>query len=70
MASNQHRRRRSVLVSLAPVVAVVALVGCDGDTLVPDGTIDGNVDDDQPPATDTRTTDPPTMSNLPITSEP
>jgi hypothetical protein len=67
MASNQQRRRRSVLVS---VVAVAALVGCDSDTLVPDGTIGGNVDDDQPPATDTRTTDPPTMSNLPITSQP
>jgi hypothetical protein len=64
MASNQHRRRRC---ALASVVAVVALVACDDDTLVPDGTIEGNVDDDQPPATDTRTTDPPTASNLPIT---
>jgi hypothetical protein len=64
MASNQHRRRSSVFIS---VVAVLALLGCDDDTLVPDETIDGNVDDDQPPATDTRTTDPPTVSNLPIT---
>jgi hypothetical protein len=66
MASKQ-RRHRSVFAS---VVAVAALVGCDSDTLVPDGTIGGNVDQDQPPATDTRTTDPPTMSNLPITSQP
>jgi hypothetical protein len=64
MAPNQHRRRRS---ALASVVAVVALVGCDEDTLVPDVTIEGNVENDQPPATDTRTTDPPTVSNLPIT---
>ncbi len=63
MASNPHRRRRAALVS---VFTVVALVGCDSDTLVPEGTVVDNTDD-QPPATDTRTTDPPTVSNLPIT---
>ncbi len=62
MASNQLRRRQCVIVA---AVAVVALVGCDSDTLEPDVTIANT--DDQPPATDTRTTDPPTISNLPIT---
>ena len=61
MTSNQHRRR-SLLVS---AIAVVALAGCGSDALVPDDSDNGT--DDQPPATDTRTVDPPTVSNLPIT---
>ena len=62
MAPNRHRRhRRSFLVSLA---VVVALAACDSDALDPDVTIDNY---DLPPATNTRTIDPPTVSNLPIT---
>ena len=59
MTPNQHRR--ALLVAVA---TVVALAGCGSDGLtpdVPDDTIGG------PPATDTRTTDAPTASNLPIT---
>ncbi len=61
MTSNQHRRRAL----LASVAIVVVLAGCGSDALVPDDSVDGI--DDGPPATDTRTVDPPTVSNLPIT---
>lgn len=63
MQPNQHRRR----CALAAVVTVVVLAGCGSDGLVPDGTVEN--DTDQPPATDTRTTDAPTASNL-MTTEP
>ena len=61
MASRSHRS--SWL--LATLVAVVSLVGCGSDGLVPDNTFDDN--DNETPNTDTRTVDPPTMSNLPTT---
>ena len=61
MTSNQHRRR-ALLVSVA---TVVVLAGCGSDALVPDGSVDDT--DGGPPATDTRTVEPPTASNLPIT---
>jgi hypothetical protein len=61
MTPNRHRGR-ALLVSLA---TVAALAGCGSDALVPD--VSDDVVDDQPPATDTRTTDAPTASNLPIT---
>jgi uncharacterized lipoprotein len=61
MTPNRHRRL-SLLVAAS---TVVALAGCSSDALVPDVTVDER--DDQPPATDTRTVDPPTMSNLPTT---
>jgi ABC-type uncharacterized transport system auxiliary subunit len=70
MTPNQPRRqprRRSLLVALT---AAAVLAGCGSDALVPDVSDNGNNDTDQPPATDTRTTDPPTASNLPVTSEP
>jgi len=40
-------------------------VGCGSDGLVPDNSFDNN--DDETPNTDTRTVDPPTVSNLPFT---
>lgn len=49
------------------VVAIVVLAACDSDELVPDVTTDD--EDLRPPATDTRTSDPPSPS-LPITTEP
>lgn len=52
---------------LAAAVAVVFLTACDSDELVPDVTNDDQ--DLRPPATDTRTSDPPSPS-LPITTEP
>lgn len=61
MTTTQHRRR-SLFLSVA---AVVALAGCGSDALVPDNS--DSVDEEAPPATDTRTVDPPTVSNLPIT---
>ena len=64
MQSNQHRLRTA----LVAVATVVVLAACGSDGLVPDGTV-GNNDGGQPPATDTRTTDAPTASNL-MTTEP
>jgi len=61
MASRSHRSSKL----LASLVAVVSLVGCGSDGLVPDNTFDDN--DNETPNTDTRTVDPPTVSNLPIT---
>jgi len=61
MASRPHRNSRL----LASLVAALSLVGCGSDGLVPDNSF-GN-DDNDPPNTDTRTVDPPTLSNLPIT---
>jgi predicted small lipoprotein YifL len=63
MASRSHRSSRL----LASLVAVVSLVGCGSDGLVPDNTFDDNDNDNETPNTDTRTVDPPTLSNLPIT---
>jgi predicted small lipoprotein YifL len=60
MTPNQHRRRAL----LVATITVAALAGCGSEGLspeVPEDTVDG------PPATDTRTTDAPTASNLPIT---
>lgn len=47
------------------VVGAAAMLSCSSDDLVPDVTTDRT--DDRPPATDTRTVDPPTFSNLPVT---
>jgi len=58
-----HDHRSSRL--LASLVAVVALVGCGSDGLVPDNSFDNN--DNETPNTDTRTVGPPTVSKLPIT---
>lgn len=52
---------------LVVAVAVVTLAACDTDELVPDVTNDDQ--DLRPPATDTRTSDPPSPS-LPVTTEP
>jgi uncharacterized lipoprotein len=56
-----------IATALATVAAVVILAACDTDELVPDVTNDDQ--DPRPPATDTRTSDPPSPS-LPITTEP
>lgn len=56
-----------IAATIAAVVAVVVLGACDTDELVPDVTNDDQ--DRRPPATDTRTSDPPTPS-LPVTTEP
>jgi len=61
MASRSHRSPRL----LASLVAVVSLVGCGSDGLVPDNTFDDN--DNETRNTDTHTVDPPTSSNLPFT---
>jgi hypothetical protein len=52
---------------LAAAVVVVAMAACDSDELVPDVTTDDQ--DLRPPATDTRTSDPPSPS-LPVTTDP
>jgi len=57
-----HRHRRAAAgVALG---AMLAFAGCSSDGLDPDITIDDT--DHEPPATDTRTVDPPTFSNLPV----
>ncbi len=49
------------------MVLTLGAAACGSDGLVPD---DSTVDSRVTPATDTRTVDPPTMSNLPVTTEP
>ncbi len=47
------------------LVVAATVIGCSSDELVPDVTVDDT--EVQTPATDTRTRNPPTVSNLPIT---
>jgi uncharacterized lipoprotein len=52
---------------VAASLVVAVLAACDSDELVPDVTTGD--EDRRPPATDTRTSDPP-ISTLPVTAEP
>jgi hypothetical protein len=52
-------------VAAALVVGGAVTLACSSEGLVPDVTTDPI--EDRPPATDTRTVDPPTFSNLPVT---
>ncbi len=58
--------RRSVAMA-ALIAGTLGAASCASDGLVP---ADSPVDTVGTPATDTRTVDPPTMSNLPVTTEP
>jgi len=65
MASTSPPRRRSLL---AAVALSVLVLGCDTEALDPD--LDPDETDDIPPATDSTTRNPPTISQLPITPAP
>jgi hypothetical protein len=60
------RPRATVISLVASFAAVASLSACGSDGLVPDVTTGGT--ETHTPNTDTRTVDPPTMSNLPITT--
>ena len=66
MTKHRSTMRRSIQTG-ALVVLTLGAAACGSDGLVPD---DSTVDSRVTPATDTRTVDPPTMSNLPVTTEP
>ena len=63
-----RRRFRSAGVAVGLAIMAAGIASCGSDTPVQDNTPVAPAN--SPPATDTRTTNPPTLSNLPVTSAP